>query len=86
MAHGVIFMGSRLGGAVTPLLVGPIVASAGWRQAFWIFGSIGVVWCFFWWKWFRDDPAQHPEVSPEELALIREDGPERNSGWSWTIF
>ena len=77
MAHGVIFMGSRLGGAVTPLLVGPIVASAGWRQAFWIFGSIGVVWCFFWWKWFRDDPAQHPEVSPEELALIREDGPER---------
>src|SRR4030095_1643996 len=36
MAHGVIFMGSRLGGAVTPLLVGPLIGVAGWRQAFWI--------------------------------------------------
>ena len=77
MAHGVIFMGSRLGGAITPLLVGPIIAYAGWRKAFWIFGSVGAIWCFFWWKWFRDDPEQHPDVSPEELALIREGGPER---------
>jgi MFS family permease len=77
MAHGVIFMGSRLGGAVTPLLVGPIILYAGWRRAFWIFGSIGIVWCVFWWKWFRDDPEQHPDVSPQELALIREGGPER---------
>src|SRR4030095_5045323 len=37
-AHGFIFMGSRLGGAITPLLVGPIIAFAGWRQAFWTFG------------------------------------------------
>ena len=29
-AHGVMFMGSRLGGAVTPLLVTPILAYAGW--------------------------------------------------------
>jgi MFS family permease len=71
-AHGVIFMGSRLGGAITPLLVGPIIAFAGWRQAFWIFGLLGCVWCVFWWRWFRDDPAEHPDVSQEELRLIRE--------------
>jgi MFS family permease len=76
MAHGVIFMGSRLGGAVTPLLVGPLIGVAGWRQAFWIFGSLGVVWCLFWWKWFRDDPSDHPDVTPQELALIREGGTE----------
>ena len=73
-AHGVIFMGSRLGGAVTPLLVGPIIAFAGWRQAFWMFGLVGVVWCAFWWKWFRDDPAQHSQVSREELRIIQEGG------------
>jgi MFS transporter, ACS family, glucarate transporter len=78
-AHGVIFMGSRLGGAITPLLVGPIIAIAGWRQAFWIFGLLGVAWCGFWWKWFRDDPAQHPDVSQEELRAIQEGGPERKA-------
>ena len=81
-AHGVIFMGSRLGGAITPLLVGPIIAFAGWRQAFWIFGLLGVVWCVFWWRWFRDDPAQHPDVSPEELRVIQEGGPERTASLS----
>ena len=75
-AHGFIFMGSRLGGAITPLLVGPIIAFAGWRQAFWTFGLLGVVWCVFWLRWFRDDPSQHPDVTPEELRIIREGGPE----------
>ena len=76
MAHGVIFMGSRLGGALTPLLVGPLIGVAGWRRAFWIFGTVGIVWCVFWWRWFRDDPEDHPDVTPGELALIREAEPE----------
>jgi len=73
-AHGVMFMGSRLGGAVTPLLVTPIMAYAGWRTSFWIFGTLGVVWCLFWWRWFRDDPAKHPDVNAAELSIIRESG------------
>lgn len=76
-AHGVMFMGSRLGGAVTPLLVTPIIAYAGWRVSFWIFGTLGVTWCIFWWRWFRDDPATHPMVNREELALIRNSGVEK---------
>ena len=78
-AHGIIFMGSRLGGAVTPPLVGALIFYAGWRQAFWICGGLGVLWCVWWWRWFRDDPSKHPEVSPEELRLIQEGGPERTS-------
>src|SRR5437870_3275652 len=34
LAHGVMFMGSRLGGAITPLIVTPILAQAGWRISF----------------------------------------------------
>jgi MFS family permease len=71
-AHGVMFMGSRLGGAVTPLLVTPILAFAGWRTSFWIFGTLGIGWCVFWRRWFRDDPGLHPDVNPSELVLIRE--------------
>jgi sugar phosphate permease len=67
-----MFMGSRLGGAVTPLLVAPILAYAGWRTSFWIFGLLGIVWSIFWWRWFRDDPARHPEVNATELAIIQE--------------
>ena len=69
-AHGAVFMSSRIGAAAAPPLVILIIASAGWRASFWIFGLLGVVWSIFWWRWFRDDPATHPSISREELAVI----------------
>jgi ACS family glucarate transporter-like MFS transporter len=70
-AHGAVFMSSRLGGAIAPPLVILIISVAGWRASFWIFGSLGVLWSTFWWYWFRDDPATHPSVSSDELAVIK---------------
>jgi len=72
-AHGVIFMATRLGGALTPPLAIALIASVGWRASFWIFGSLGLFWSVAWWRWFRDDPAQHPAVNAEELKVIRQD-------------
>ncbi len=69
-AHGAVFMCSRLGAAATPPIVIAIISGAGWRVSFWIFGALGVIWSVFWWRWFRDDPAAHPSVGPDELALI----------------
>jgi MFS transporter, ACS family, glucarate transporter len=69
-AHGAVFMSTRIGAAAAPPLVILIISLAGWRASFWIFGSLGVVWSLFWWRWFRDDPATHPSVSREELAVI----------------
>src|SRR6185503_9954795 len=37
------------------------------------------IWCVFWWRWFRDDPAKHPRVNAEELQLIRGGAPERSA-------
>lgn len=76
-AHGAVFMSSRIGAAAAPPLVIIIISSAGWRASFWIFGLLGVVWSVFWWRWFRDDPATHPSVSREELALITTSTPPR---------
>jgi MFS family permease len=73
-AHGIIFMGTRLGGALAPPLAVALIALVGWRASFWVFGSLGLFWAYAWWKWFRDDPAQHPAVNALELQMIRDDG------------
>ena len=84
-AHGVIFMGTRLGGALAPSLIVVLMGVIGWRAAFVVFGAIGVVWCVFWNRWFRDDPATHPAVNAEELDIIARGLPPRRAlpafGW-----
>jgi MFS transporter, ACS family, glucarate transporter len=72
-AHSIIFMATRLGGALAPPLAIALIANVGWRASFWIFGSFGLFWSAGWWKWFRDDPAQHPSVNAAELKIIRKD-------------
>ena len=72
-AHGIIFMGTRLGGALAPPLAVGLIEAIGWRGSFWIFGSLGVFWGILWWRWFRDDPAKHPSMNAEELKIIQED-------------
>ena len=58
------------GGAFTPLLVILVLELMHWRWAFVLFGSIGVVWAVFFYRWFRDDPREHPGVNAAELALM----------------
>jgi MFS family permease len=69
-AHGVIFMGTRVGGAIAPPLVVLLMSWTGWREAFVICGAIGVLWCVCWWRWFTDEPAAHPSVNEAELEII----------------
>ena len=71
-AHGVVFMGTRLGGALAPPLIVMLMSIVGWRGAFFICGLFGVAWCAIWLRWFRDDPSEHPGVNAEELSIIRE--------------
>src|SRR2546430_9800481 len=43
----------------------------GWRASFWICALIGLLAGVVWFVAARDTPAQHPRVSPSELAAIR---------------
>src|SRR5262245_4481464 len=70
-AHGVLFMGTRFGGALAPPLVVLLIGLVGWRISFVLFGFLGLVWCLFWWRWYRDDPSEHPGVNAAELEFIR---------------
>jgi ACS family glucarate transporter-like MFS transporter len=61
----------HVGGAIAPIVAGWIIDSqVGWRGAFVLFGSVGVVWAgaFYW--WFRDKPGEHPAVNRAEIQLI----------------
>jgi MFS family permease len=71
-AVSTMWLCTRWGGAVTPLLVVAVISLVGWRWAFAVFAVPGLVWAavFFW--WFRDQPRDHPGVNPAELALIEE--------------
>ncbi len=71
-AQGGVWMASRLGGAIAPLLVVPLQAQLGWRNVFYIFGAIGVVWAAGWYLWFRDRPEQKRGVNALEIQFIRE--------------
>jgi ACS family glucarate transporter-like MFS transporter len=72
-ANGVLFFGSRLGGALTAPLALALIQWWGWRASFVAFGSIGVVWAAAWYWMYRDRPADHPDVDAAELAWITQD-------------
>jgi MFS family permease len=76
-ANGFLFLGSRAGGAIAPALSLLLIHQWGWRWSFVAFGSIGIVWAFLWYRFFRDEPEEHPHVSPGEREWIRQDGPGR---------
>jgi MFS family permease len=69
-AQGILWMFARWGGAIAPLLLVLVLQYVNWRRAFELFALLGVVWCVFWWRWFRDRPADHPKVNAAELALM----------------
>lgn len=69
-ATGIVWMASRLGGALAPLVVVPIQINFGWRTTFYCFGILGVVWCCVWYWWYRDYPFEKPGVTKAEMEEI----------------
>src|SRR5207249_7425560 len=53
-AQAILWLSARWGGAFTPLLVIWVMSWLSWRNAFALFGSIGVIWAFVFYRSFRD--------------------------------
>lgn len=68
--QGLFQASMHIGGAIAPIFAAEIIAHAGWRWTFAIFGLFGVVWAAVFWWWFRDKPAEHPAVNEVELTQI----------------
>lgn len=84
-AHGIVWMASRVGGAISPLLVVPIQRNFGWRMSFYVFGILGVVWAAYWYWWYRDRPSEMPGVTKAEHEEIGPDSGGAHKGLPWGI-
>jgi ACS family glucarate transporter-like MFS transporter len=71
--QGIFFAAVHLAGGMTPLIVMQLLHVMSWRSVFVCFGLIGLVWSTVWYRWFRDEPSEHPGVGPAELATIAAD-------------
>jgi MFS transporter, ACS family, glucarate transporter len=58
IANGILFSGALMGGAVAFPLCTWLMASYGWRGAFYLLGVPGVLWAIGWTMWFRDYPRE----------------------------
>jgi MFS transporter, ACS family, glucarate transporter len=71
--QGVFFAGAHLAGGLTPALVAWVATFLPWRLVFFLLGFVGLAWAFFWYRWFRDEPADHPSTSAAERSLIEKE-------------
>ncbi len=69
-AQGAIWAASRLGGALTPFVVIPIIALLGWRMAFLILGFTGLLWSIAWYFFYRDQPSKIKGIKAAELDKL----------------
>jgi MFS transporter, ACS family, glucarate transporter len=70
-AQGTVWTFSRLGGAVSPFIFwGLMSAFDTWTTPFWLLAGLGILWCAFFWPWFRNRPDQMHSVNAAERELI----------------
>ena len=63
-AQGAIWMSSRMGGAIAPLLLVSLFHFLrGWKLPVVLLGSLGLVWCACFWPWFRNRPDEMRQVN-----------------------
>ncbi len=74
-AQGYVWAASRMGGALTPFVVIPVMMWVGWRAAFYLLGALGVVWAVVWYWYYRD---------PRESRESRESREPRENAIRWS--
>jgi ACS family hexuronate transporter-like MFS transporter len=83
LATGIFNSGSNIGAIAAPILVPLIAVNLGWQWAFILSGAVGFVWLAFWLLLYHP-PAEHPRLSPAELAYIQSDPPEPDEAIAWS--
>ncbi len=68
--QGFFFAAAHVSGGLTPLLVAWLLTLLPWRGVFVVCGCSGVIWAAAWYRWFRDEPREHPRVNAGEVELI----------------
>lgn len=69
-AQGFIWMFSRIGAALSPLIIVPVQRAYGWHAVFFLFGIIGIIWGIVWFFWFRENPSEMKGITTLEVVEI----------------
>ncbi len=69
--QGMTHSAARLGGEVGPPIVAWLMIISSWRLAFWLSGLAYLIWIAIWWRFFRDDPRDHPHITEAELSKLK---------------
>ncbi|WP_233835285.1 MFS transporter [Paraburkholderia sp. ZP32-5] len=69
-SQGITHACARLGNASTPLLVAGLIAAFSWHIAFIVLGAASLAWVGLWLWYYRDNPTDHPRITPEEIARL----------------
>lgn len=85
LAVGIFNSGTNCGAILAPLAIPWLALRFGWRAAFLCTGITDFVWLMFWLVMYHK-PAEHPKVSPQELAYIQNDPATSETGASrWLL-
>ncbi len=82
LATGLFNSGTNIGAIVAPLAVPWLSIHYGWQSAFVVLGGLSALWIIPWLAIYRH-PAEHPQVSREELAYIQADPPDPETKVPW---
>jgi len=66
-----ISAGTVFGFAVTTI----IITMYSWELVFYLFGLLGIIWSFFWFKGFSSMPSENKKISNDELSKILNEAP-----------
>lgn len=58
-AQAMIWMASRIGGTLAPLIVIPLQSYYGWRMSFYVLAAVGAVWVIGWLWWYKAQDEKH---------------------------
>lgn len=67
----VAFSGSYFGTVMALPLSGVLAQHMGWEWIFYVFGVIGLTWCFAWWWVVHDSPEEDRKITEQELEYLR---------------
>jgi MFS family permease len=82
-AQGIVHAFARIGNAVTPPIMAGLLVYSTWRGSFVILGMASLLWLVAWAWYFRNDPREHPSMTPTILASlpVRAAGAARSIPW-----
>ncbi len=69
-ANALVLSSVAIGPALTPLILRPILASWGWRVAFYLLGVLGLAAFLLARRFIFDAPSRHPRMSSAELGAF----------------